>query len=393
MTANKLTLKYLVALTIIAMLATGSYFLLHYHINAEKSSAALVNISGRQRMLTQKIAVLGLQLAAFPHEERNKLRTEMVQQIRLMQQSHEELTGAANDGINNNPSVASEIYFGTQVQLDLKVRTFLSTAEALSQTPDEDLNLSNAHLKYIIGPPAQQLLEALDALVAQHQADSEARIARLEALERTTLGFTFLTLLLEALLIFRPMVRTIVQEKRDLLEANEQLHRLSTTDGLTGIANRRWFDEFFERQWQNAKRCRTSLALIMIDVDYFKAYNDTYGHEQGDQCLKLVARALAAAIKRPNDFVARFGGEEFAVVLSDIDLNGLAKVAEALRASVEAQRIEHCQTITGKVVTISLGAVFMKTGDELSTKDLIIAADKALYKAKHDGRNRCQIAD
>lgn len=182
--------------------------------------------------------------------------------------------------------------------------------------------------------------------------------------------------------------RAILGNHMDTKLAEEKLHLLISLDGLTGIANRRYFDEYLEREWKRAIRCGKPLSLIMCDIDYFKAYNDTYGHLNGDECLKKVALALSDTIKRPGDLVARYGGEEFAVVLPETDQHGAVIIAEILRTDVESLKIEHVNSSNSKYVTISLGVAAAIPSMDSSFTELIIAADKALYQAKKEGRNR-----
>ena len=175
--------------------------------------------------------------------------------------------------------------------------------------------------------------------------------------------------------------------------AYQRLQYISFLDGLTAIANRRRFDEFIELEWRRALRSATPLSLVMIDIDFFKAYNDTYGHQSGDDCLKLVAGALNTALNRPGDLAARYGGEEFAVVLAGTHRAGASAVAEALRARVEGLDIPHAGSRVSDRVTISLGVASMVPVRESSPSDLIAKADRALYEAKRAGRNRVQVAE
>jgi diguanylate cyclase (GGDEF)-like protein/PAS domain S-box-containing protein len=174
-------------------------------------------------------------------------------------------------------------------------------------------------------------------------------------------------------------------------EAEELLRRLSSLDGLTDIPNRRYFDEYLEREWQRAERNSSPLSLIMTDIDYFKAYNDTYGHQGGDDCLKKVAIALKNTLKRPGDFVGRYGGEEFAVILPETDTEGALVVAEALRKSVESLNIEHVNSSISKYVTISLGVAIIIPTTGTTPAILVNFADQALYDAKQQGRNRVSL--
>lgn len=179
---------------------------------------------------------------------------------------------------------------------------------------------------------------------------------------------------------------------RKLDAANRELTRLSAVDGLTGIANRRLFDESLGREWRRCLRVREPLSLLLCDVDFFKQYNDAYGHQAGDGCLKTVAGLLRAKLRRPADMVARYGGEEFAAVLPDTGADGAELVAENMRTAVEALSIPHDASAAG-VVTISIGAATLVPRLAEGAPTLIMAADWALYEAKRLGRNRVHAAD
>jgi len=180
----------------------------------------------------------------------------------------------------------------------------------------------------------------------------------------------------------------LIEVTRQLKEANERLQNLSLIDGLTGIANRRHFDQELLQESKRAKREKTPLSLIMLDIDFFKAFNDTYGHLKGDDCLKTVATILKKTLKRPGDFLARYGGEEFAVVLPDTDNLGVAIIAEEMRNSIERAGIVHITSLCADYVTVSLGAVTRFLGQTDAPDDLILVADRALYRSKNEGRNR-----
>ncbi|MEH2113047.1 PAS domain S-box protein [Nostoc sp.] len=170
--------------------------------------------------------------------------------------------------------------------------------------------------------------------------------------------------------------------------ANEELQRLATLDGLTQIANRRRFDEYLEAEWHRLKREQVSLSLILFDVDFFKLYNDTYGHLAGDDCLRQLASALKNIVKRPADLVARYGGEEFAVILPNTNIQGAICVAQIIGQAIRDLDIPHAQSRVCDRVTVSLGVVSIVPNSEISPPDLINAADKALYIAKQQGRDR-----
>ncbi len=186
--------------------------------------------------------------------------------------------------------------------------------------------------------------------------------------------------------------KELLEALGQLRHANEILRRLSAIDGLTGLANRRNFDEFIEREWRRAVRDKKPISIIMMDIDHFKAYNDHYGHQGGDDCLKKVASVIAETVKRPADLASRYGGEEFVVVLPETEIKGAAELAERLRMEVEAMGNPHEHSSASKVVTISVGVASLIPERGMAHSELVELADKALYAAKRDGRNRVQVA-
>jgi diguanylate cyclase (GGDEF)-like protein len=184
------------------------------------------------------------------------------------------------------------------------------------------------------------------------------------------------------------VVRARVRTHLTLKHQADLLRSMSFLDGLTGIANRRQFDEALQREWRACLRTGTSLALVMIDIDHFKQFNDAYGHPVGDTCLRAIAGILHGEINRAHDLIARYGGEEFVCLLPDINLAGARIMAEQLRQAVQSLSIPHEASSTAPMVTISLGlALFIPTG-KLTPEQLVAAADAQLYEAKHAGRNR-----
>jgi len=181
--------------------------------------------------------------------------------------------------------------------------------------------------------------------------------------------------------------KEIITLATKLKEANEKLNRLSMTDGLTGIANRRLFDKKIEHEWKRAQRAQQPLSLIMIDIDYFKLYNDNYGHQAGDKCLKKVASALKNTLRRPADFVARYGGEEFIVIIPETHCDAASDIAEALRNAVISLNIPHPTPDQNRWVTVSLGVASVTPKEGQPFQELIYKSDTALYKAKHSHRN------
>ena len=176
----------------------------------------------------------------------------------------------------------------------------------------------------------------------------------------------------------------------EVTSLHRELERQATTDGLTGLANRRQFDQALEDEWRRAAREKRSLSLLMIDVDRFKLYNDRYGHPRGDQCLRAIAATIARCGRRAGDMAARYGGEEFASLLPGADAMAASALAEHLRAAIEALGLEHADNTPSGFVTASIGAATMNPvpDNHAVPRDLVIAADIALYEAKHAGRNR-----
>ncbi|MGD1806717.1 diguanylate cyclase [Dapis sp. BLCC M126] len=177
-----------------------------------------------------------------------------------------------------------------------------------------------------------------------------------------------------------------------LEKRNQELEKIAYIDRLTGVSNRRHFEEKFHEEWKRLTRDNTSMSVIMVDVDYFKHYNDTYGHQQGDKCLARVAQAISAVVKRPGDFVARYGGEEFVVVLPNTPIEGALKVAENIRREIEALEIPHTASAVSNWVTSSLGVATSNWSNQSNPEMLLQAADMALYNAKKAGRNRVETS-
>lgn len=181
-----------------------------------------------------------------------------------------------------------------------------------------------------------------------------------------------------------------INELLELQKSNAILEGLSNRDGLTGIANRRSFDHYVETSWKGAIRSNKPLSLIMADIDYFKLYNDYYGHLQGDECLVNLARTMASSIKRPADFVARYGGEEFVIILPETDCEGAIIVAEEIRMAIEGLCMKHEASLTAPYVTLSLGVSTIVPTKADFIEKFINSADIALYMAKQNGRNRTE---
>ncbi|MCT7488503.1 diguanylate cyclase [Aliarcobacter cryaerophilus] len=197
--------------------------------------------------------------------------------------------------------------------------------------------------------------------------------------------------------ITKPFNKTITKLRlKNYLEMkikNDLLEKISMYDGLTNIRNRRFFDETFEKTFNEIKRDKKSLAVLMIDIDFFKPYNDNYGHGQGDETLRKVAKALEKTIKRASDFVARYGGEEFVILLKDINKDGVEAVANNLLNAVRELKITHEFSKIENYVTISIGASFYNSSSDVTKLELLLKADETLYSVKNSGRNNFAILE
>jgi diguanylate cyclase (GGDEF)-like protein len=218
-------------------------------------------------------------------------------------------------------------------------------------------------------------------ITAKNSEEDEEFALNLGAIDYITKPFS------KAILKLRLKNHLELKLKTDLLE------QLSMYDGLTNIRNRRFFDEAFETTFLEIKRENKNLAVMMIDIDFFKPYNDNYGHGKGDEALKKVAFALQSTIKRPTDLVARYGGEEFVILLKNIDKPGLETVAKNLLEAVRDLKITHDFSKVANFITVSIGISYYNTNKDITKIELLIKADETLYKVKNSGRNNFSILD
>ena len=191
----------------------------------------------------------------------------------------------------------------------------------------------------------------------------------------------------------KAIVKLRIKNYLNLKIKNDMLEKLSMYDGLTNIRNRRYFDETFEKTFSEIKRDKKSLAVLMIDIDFFKPYNDNYGHGQGDETLRKVAKALEKTIKRASDFVARYGGEEFVILLKDINKDGVEAVANNLLNAIRELKITHEFSKIENYVTVSIGVSYYNSSSDITKLELLLKADETLYNVKNSGRNNFAILE
>lgn len=390
---SKLTRTYVLALSLIAFLTLAIFIAMHQVILTQRDSARLINLSGSQRWLSQKVSLLSVELVyGKTSAERDLFRRDLLAAIEQIQNNNQQLIlGNPEEPQRLSPEMKS-LYFDPPINLEAHFEGFTTEALALAKGPSNALTSKNPHFTYLL-QNNKSLLEDLNLIVNQYQKESEDKIYRLQLLDSASGAIILLTILFLGFYIFRPLTNTLQNERTQLEQANQELSLLSSLDGLTGIANRRQFDQFLTQLWTLSSRNTEPIALIMCDIDHFKAYNDHYGHLQGDECLKKVAAALKDSVKRQGDLLARYGGEEFVIILPNTDITGAEKIAETLRANVEGLEIPHLFSPVTPKVTISLGAAVRYASPTVLPERLIEAADQALYQAKQTGRNRLVLAN
>lgn len=240
-----------------------------------------------------------------------------------------------------------------------------------------------------IAIPLQQLIEAMkqsendEQLIPIRRAGNDEITALAQQFNNMADKIRQHKLLLEA---------RVDERTRALQNANDKLEALSTTDSLTGLANRRRFDEALANEWLRAMRSGQAITLLMLDVDWFKKYNDHYGHQAGDKCLREIAKVMQANAKRAGDLAARYGGEEFAFIAAEMDIGHALPLAETIRSAVEKLALPHIETAPG-CVTVSIGVATLVPEESHTPQTLVQLADEALYRAKNKGRNRVEVAN
>jgi diguanylate cyclase (GGDEF)-like protein len=371
------TMTYILALAVIATLSVVTHLVVDTIVQSQEAAARVVNTSGRQRMLSQRVAGLAME-ASNPGADRVGLEADLKSALDLMEAAHGELL-AGIDGWGNamgGRRAISAIYYDAPYGLDGRVRAFIATGRAVLTLAVEERR-DSAALADVLAAARHPMLSALDAAVKQYEADSEAAIHRLRSMLLGMLGLMLATLAAEAMFIFRPLFRRLSRARALLVEA-------ASTDPLAGCMNRRYFMESATREFERALRHSHPTGLLMIDIDHFKAINDTYGHPVGDD----VIICLAATIKdclRGSDLFGRIGGEEFALVLPDTEFIQVLVVAEKLRLRL-AESGCRAKGVTLHY-TVSVGATMIMAEDH-SLFDAMKRADELLYRAKHEGRNR-----
>ncbi|MFD1694886.1 GGDEF domain-containing protein [Roseibium aestuarii] len=299
----------------------------------------------------------------------------------------------------------------TKPEVDYKALTECSSDVVMQVGPDNDLIYVSPSARPVLGWSAEELYLHFTELL--HEDDRDRILGKAEALqsgrtERSMSAFRVYRkdgsiLWVEGaahrLVDAQGNPNGIVINMRDIsqrMKLKEDLEALARTDGLTGLANRRSFDEMLEKEWAIARREKSHLSLLVIDLDYFKSVNDSYGHQVGDECLRAVGDILRSTARRPADLVARYGGEELAVILPRTHEDGAQTLAEYIRLALQDLKIPNeMNEAHGRVLTLSVGvatALCLNSATHSTKESLISCADQALYKAKMGGRNRVEFS-
>lgn len=397
-----MSFRYLLALGLLAGLAFADYLILKHQILSTESDAAQINTSGRQRMLVERTALLARYLVSTPdRRERANVREQLFEAIQLLEQYQDAMIhGDPSLRLPGNPPPeVRALYFGPPMFLQTRLRNYLTAVKVLSRTPDAELTPQETHLGYIRTVASGKMLAALDHVVDHYQKQSEAKIARVERLERWIFWTTFLVLGATGLFIFRPMVRRVHQEMdrlahsyqelnnvtKELLKVNEKLERLALLDPLTELLNRRGLQQALSVEIQRIQRDPSDLHVLLVDLDDFKTINDTLGHAVGDIVLKEVALKLKASL-RVTDYVARIGGDEFMILLPQTRRAEGMQVAEKVRFAIAGAKI---LLSSGKAVQATASLGFMAVSQETpSIDELLTETHVALSKSKEAGKNR-----
>ena len=410
-----ITRKYIIALGIIALLSISAFVILKIALSNSHGVAYIVNISGKQRMLSQRLALDAYKLQqTFQSDKlydatyKNLIISSIESKSQEMLKANQMLSGGKI--FSDTQVVLSEkifsMYFG-EMNLAKRVQEYVALIRSVAkaQTYDE-INLLTA----TIAVSSEDILRDLNLVVNQYQKEGESDLEFIENLENIVLVFTLFVLLLEVIFIFQPMAKHIFDLSKDkeeflnsleqtveirtlhLQEANRKLAKLANHDSLTGLRNRFSLEDDIRNLVKNSQKRDLDFAVLLFDIDWFKEVNDTYGHDAGDKVLVDVAFLLKNSF-REEDKIYRTGGEEFVVLLNRVSLEEAMKVAEICRENIS----DHKFVLDDDVVitkTVSAGLYHSSTlKAPNSCREILKDVDIALYKAKNNGRNRVEIYD
>lgn len=371
-----MTLTYAISLTVIAILSGVVHFVLDQVIEQQSQTGKIVNISGQQRMLSQRAALFTLHYVTTGKTDSKQIALDAVDtmlnnQKTLLSDHYKQPFSPLSDELKN-------LYFEEPYNVEKSVFRFTEIiTNTLRTTYPANSDTAFQQEAVLIDLAKKSLLEGLHTVVGQYEKESLQKVDDLRFAQNVVFWIIILTILVEALFIFRPMVSKISQFAA-------KLQQDANYDPLSGVYNRRAFNVLAQQSFGLSVRHQQNLSILMCDIDFFKNVNDTYGHACGDEVIKMVANKVLSSI-RETDIVARFGGEEFVVLLPYTSEQEALNVAEKIRKNVEQSEVEF-QT-TNIQVTISIG-VSGRYSQDKNLESAIARADDALYMAKNNGRNK-----
>jgi len=397
------TKRYVIAISLIALLSSGAFYFLHLGLKTSASTALIVNMSGKQRMLSQRVASLSQQYYFYSTSKNahmEAVRADLLLAIEEMARANAALSsGKLKEGVEVklSPEIL-EIYYG-EIALKKRVEQYLERAKRLSQTPSRD---ESAELLREIVHISNTLLQDLNTAVLQYQIEGEKNIAEVKQLETLVWIVTLITLLLEVIFIFQPMahkIRELFQEvlwnqenleqqisirTMSLEHANTKLLQMASHDPLTGLKNRLNMERDLEELITQFDKHHLPYAVLMLDIDWFKKINDSYGHDAGDFVLCEISKIMLENV-RVQDSVYRAGGEEFVIIFNRITKEQAIEKAEEIRINIQ----KHQFIFDNQVLqcTVSGGIYHPDIRKSSTVQGVLKLADNALYEAKHSGRN------
>lgn len=404
---HKITLSYIIAVAILVLLSSSVFLSFSYVLKQNEASAALVNISGQQRMLSQRTALFSTQLVTETSpSKRLHIRKELNQTVKKMLHNHALLTrGSIQSKIPLEKSETIHEMYYSSINVHQQVTHYIQSVTQLLKANEANLTPNNANYLYI-QRQFTPLLKDLNTVVSQYQKEGEQQVSSTKQMGLWLWLAIILALILQIQLIFRPMSREVSgamqerekyeekleyevkQQTEKLVQANIKLNKLSNTDPLTGLRNRRSLEQKLQQTHKKFTEKEIPYAIAVIDIDYFKILNDSYGHDCGDKVLQKFAENLMYFLDDQTT-IARYGGEEFVILLPNCDTHSAAETINKLLDQISKMptRCENNQ------ISISFSAGIIGTDDfnKVEVQELLRLADIALYEAKDNGRKQVVV--